>query len=969
MSDDALRPAVPEPAPAPATTAPAPPPQPETETGGQSSLLKRNVAELARRESARELGSSLILQVYRVIKTAQIHALENTAVVQQIEQTAEAIRLFASRTDAPLTLLFAQTTAFVSGQLLKGSRSVYQAALELGQMLSKLGLTQVTFTAGCETADVKAFVGAFIHALKDPSTRDELLAASPHVRLRNVSTDVLTEDEASLPADEIVVRTYASAVVVLRRLFEDVESGHYQLPHQAKRIAQKLVMLSEGDTPAFLGVTAMRNANHDAAGRAVNTSILAVAMARQITSDLGQLARIAMSAILHDVGRPIVVAPPMLGATLGSRFLAPLGRDDETHLPAATALVMTAMGKLYEPSMVRSVITYESTWQRHRARLGALYGGAKGPTVASRIVATAHRFNELLTPDPGAERFATPDEAILTMNREAENDVELAAVSLLVGAIGIFPTGTAVELTSGERGVVVATSSHPALYASPSVLLVYDARGRVIDPPIDVDLSADRSRSVKASLRVDDARLREASRAAIAAVRALEVKPPSADDVDTDAPPRHRAAPHDVTTVDVKAGSLPAVERRTGAAAAPAAALALPKVPPAPRLPAGMPTPEPVEEEPPRTFADSALASTDHPPFARGELAKTPFVNLLVYVLERALTGTLILHARGTQHAGEHAVYFEAGVPAKAWSTARTAPLAGVIASLGLVDVSTLPAAMLGDDAALERHLFASSTLGRGVLRDALRQQLYLRLGAMYSLPATTTFAFYLDVNLLSLRAGAENVAIQPKTAILAAVRAWPDRSRVAALVERLANLPLDVAQDADLETLGLTRDERRVTDLLGAHTLSLPVLLASEVAPREVVENVLAGMLLTHALRLGEPPRPTLSPPPRSFTPLSMRAVASPSSHPGRLATPPSGQPAVAPQAVSRPPPAPATDPPSVRPAPPSGLVALSTAPADGAISLPDLPPLRSATTPLELPAPHDVLAELADVDTPRKR
>ena len=126
---------------------------------------------------------------------------------------------------------------------------------------------------------MKAFVGAFIHALKDPSSREQLLAASPNVRLRNVSTDVLTEDETKLAPDEIIVRTYASAVVVLRRLFEDVEAGHFEPPHQAKRIAQKLVMLSEGDTPAFLGVTAMRNANHDAAGRAVNTAILAVAIA------------------------------------------------------------------------------------------------------------------------------------------------------------------------------------------------------------------------------------------------------------------------------------------------------------------------------------------------------------------------------------------------------------------------------------------------------------------------------------------------------------------------------------------------------------------------------------------------------------------------------------------------------------------------------------------------------------------
>ena len=67
------------------------------------------------------------------------------AVVQQLEQTADAIRLFGARTGSPLSLLFAKTTVFVGGQLLKGSRAVYTAALELGQMLDKLGLSEIVF--------------------------------------------------------------------------------------------------------------------------------------------------------------------------------------------------------------------------------------------------------------------------------------------------------------------------------------------------------------------------------------------------------------------------------------------------------------------------------------------------------------------------------------------------------------------------------------------------------------------------------------------------------------------------------------------------------------------------------------------------------------------------------------------------------------------------------------------------------
>ena len=495
----------------------------QTADDGQQNAYLRNVAELAQAHQQRELGAALALQIFRLLKIVQLHAIDNMAVLQQIDQTVEALRGFGAATGEALTLLFARNTVFVAGHLLKASRGEYENALELGAMIHRLGVSEVMIEADANRADLTALARLFQQ--KDARAENGVIEPSPRIRLRYVNPARM-DDEEDLSIEEQVVRTYATSVVVMRRIFENLTNGRYQLPHHAKRLAQRLVMLSEGDAPAFLGITAMRNLNHDAAGRAVNRSILAVTMARQLTGDLGVLARIAMSALFFDVAHPLVTGIVGRGSDV---VVMRMTEDAEQRLPAATALVLTALGQLRPASMIRTVIGYESHWMRQAEQFGPLYGGARRAMVAPRIVATANRFNELLEPDLAASSTPTPDEAIERMRVEAKDATERAMLALLVGALGIFPRGTAVQLNTGERGVVTKTPPEPGDYVNPTVRLVYDAGGQLLKARVALDLSNDPARQVIGVIDADAA-LADAQAKVMAAVPApapVPQRPPS----------------------------------------------------------------------------------------------------------------------------------------------------------------------------------------------------------------------------------------------------------------------------------------------------------------------------------------------------------------------------------------------------------------------------------------------------------
>src|SRR4030095_14104371 len=83
-------------------------------------------------------------------------------------------------------------------------------------------------------------------------------------------------------------------------------------------------------------------------------------------------------------------------------------------------------------------------------------------------------LTELLA-DADAARNA--DEAICILRDEGRDEADRTALRLLLGALGIFPTGSLVELSNGLICEVVAVSENPLEFGLPVVRPVMDPKG------------------------------------------------------------------------------------------------------------------------------------------------------------------------------------------------------------------------------------------------------------------------------------------------------------------------------------------------------------------------------------------------------------------------------------------------------------------------------------------------------------
>jgi curved DNA-binding protein CbpA len=222
-------------------------------------------------------------------------------------------------------------------------------------------------------------------------------------------------------------------------------------------------------------------------------------------------------------------------------------------------------------------------------------------------------------------------------------------------------------------------------------------------------------------------------------------------------------------------------------------------------------------------------------PAAVGSLGKTPMAHLLVYALERKLTGTFELWS-GTRV--EAALFVSQGMPANIGFREPGHSLGAVLVELGLISHAQMNET-LAKTKDVPQH-FASALLELGAI-DLPRLDVGLKalvdrnVERLFRLPNTVTFAYYDTVNLLEAN-GSPSIPTDPFPALWRGVRSAAPDEHMAATLERMGSALLRAAPTAQPERFCFSVDEIGVLDVLKERPASLgelSILLGPERGPR----------------------------------------------------------------------------------------------------------------------------------------
>jgi curved DNA-binding protein CbpA len=249
-------------------------------------------------------------------------------------------------------------------------------------------------------------------------------------------------------------------------------------------------------------------------------------------------------------------------------------------------------------------------------------------------------------------------------------------------------------------------------------------------------------------------------------------------------------------------------------------------------------------------------------PTTTGTFGKTPLPHVLVSLLERSSTGTLVIE---TGDSVRSALYVDCGVPTKMRLGTPEARLGEVLVELGYLksDVAETTYAQ-----AVEKHQLHGKTLVEtGLLDDsdlplALRTQLVKKLQLAATLPPSTVFGFYDGSDYLSKWRSGPNPT-SPLVVAWALARSHADMNVIATVVHRIENYPLRLHPQAQVRSFGFNRSELTLLDVIRARPQTIESLRRMGLVSPHTLERIIYVLSLTRHLDFG-----------RNLTPLGLGAV-----------------------------------------------------------------------------------------------
>ncbi len=292
-------------------------------------------------------------------------------------------------------------------------------------------------------------------------------------KLRTYKSRVSFEEEMPRARE-----TFRRSDEIISNFVTDIRNGK---SGQIKEVQGAVIDIVDSiiDNPdALIWIARLRDEDVRTYNHSVKVALYLIAFGRHLGFPKQDLAHLGMIGMLADVGksklpRALIEKPGML---------AP---QEFTLIKEHVNLGLKAL----KQTMTLPLAVEQGIAQHHERMDGSGYpAGLKGDQISvyGRMAAIADCFSALITPRPYANPSA-PQEALMNMFQWAGSAFHEPLVEQFVQAVGVFPTGSLVELSTGEVGVVLTVNRVKRL--QPTVLVLTNPDKVPLSRPIELNLS------------------------------------------------------------------------------------------------------------------------------------------------------------------------------------------------------------------------------------------------------------------------------------------------------------------------------------------------------------------------------------------------------------------------------------------------------------------------------------------------
>ncbi|MEI8254627.1 MAG: hypothetical protein WCJ30_03050 [Deltaproteobacteria bacterium] len=218
-------------------------------------------------------------------------------------------------------------------------------------------------------------------------------------------------------------------------------------------------------------------------------------------------------------------------------------------------------------------------------------------------------------------------------------------------------------------------------------------------------------------------------------------------------------------------------------------------------------------------------------PTAEGQLSKTPFAHVLLYMRERELSGTLSIEARASipEVGGESLLAFDRGALAQMRLPIVVDPLGFVLREMGLIDEAALNDSLgrLARREGLQGEILRKlNACDDAAIENGLREQVRRKALRLFAV-TDASYAYYAGVDLLQ-GWGGSRVRVDVLPLLWRGVRGYPDARAIEGVLAKVGSQLVRLRAGSDLRLFEFDRNEQGVIDVLRYDSAPLEALLSA---------------------------------------------------------------------------------------------------------------------------------------------
>lgn len=253
---------------------------------------------------------------------------------------------------------------------------------------------------------------------------------------------------AQREALQLCERQYSEAANEFRQLIDMVPREPTASRDQAQALTEALLGKMLGDTDLNIRLLS-EGAGDRTTAHALNVAIISLLLARVFNMSKDEMSDLGVGALLHDMGK---LELPARVRSRDEGFTSAEMQLYQTHVAKGVAMGQK-MGLGAGPLLVIA--------QHHENADGTGFPqrlNADRMSAAARIVALVNRFDGLCNPAVPAKSM-TPHEALSLMFAQGRSRFDATMLNAFIRMMGVYPPGSAVQLTDDRYALVVAVNS------------------------------------------------------------------------------------------------------------------------------------------------------------------------------------------------------------------------------------------------------------------------------------------------------------------------------------------------------------------------------------------------------------------------------------------------------------------------------------------------------------------------------